>query len=88
MGLDFASEKFTAKDGKEVTVKVWDTAGQERFRTLTHAFYRNADGIVIAYDVTDRKTFNSIKTWVESIEQYGKKSAARIMVGNKIDLER
>ena len=68
LGLDFASENYTAKDGKEVTVKVWDTAGQERFRTLTHAFYRNADGIVIAYDVTDQKTFNNIKTWVESIE--------------------
>ena len=69
-------------------MKVWDTAGQERFRTLTHSFYKNADGIIISYDVTDKKTFESIKTWVDSIDTHGKKQAARILVGNKIDLER
>ena len=52
------------------------------------AFYKNADGIIISYDVTDRKTFESIKTWVDSIDTHGKKTAARILVGNKIDLER
>ena len=73
MGLDFATKKYTAKDGKEISAKIWDTAGQERFRTLTHSFYKNADGIIISYDVTDRKTFENIKTWIESIEQHGKK---------------
>lgn len=73
LGLDFATKKYTAKDGKEISAKIWDTAGQERFRTLTHSFYKNADGIIISYDVTDRKTFENIKTWIESIEQHGKK---------------
>ena len=73
LGLDFATKKYTAKDGKEISAKIWDTAGQERFRTLTHSFYKNADGIIISYDVTDRKTFENIKTWIESIEQQGKK---------------
>ena len=68
MGLDFATKKYQAKDGKEISAKIWDTAGQERFRTLTHSFYKNADGIIISYDVTDRKTFENIKTWIESID--------------------
>ena len=79
---------YKTKDGSEINVKVWDTAGQERFKTLTHAFYKNADGIIISYDVTTRSTFDSIKSWVDSIETHGKKNAARILVGNKIDLER
>ena len=80
---------YTTKvDKKEISVKVWDTAGKERFRTLTTAFYKNADGIIISYDVTTRSSFDSIKSWVESIENHGKANAARIMVGNKMDLER
>lgn len=38
----------------------WDTAGQERFRTITTAYYRGAMGILLVYDVTDPKSFESL----------------------------
>ena len=67
LGLDFAQKKYTAKDGKEVPVKIWDTAGQERFKKLTYSFYKKADGVIVAFDMTEERTFDSIAGWMDSI---------------------
>ena len=45
-----------------------DTAGQERFRTLTTAYYRGAQGIVLVYDITNQDTFNHLSYWLKNIE--------------------
>ena len=87
LGLDFATKKHQLKDGTDVNMKIWDTAGQERFKNITTSFYKKADGIIIVYDVTDRKTFQGVETWIESIKQNASEKSARILVGNKIDLE-
>ena len=58
LGIEFAMKKYKMKaDGSEITVKVWDTAGQERFRTITTSFYRRANGVIIAFDLTDKRSF-------------------------------
>ena len=46
-------------EGKEIELALWDTAGQERFRTITTAYYRGAMGILLVYDVTDQRSFDS-----------------------------
>ena len=87
LGLDYANKKYITKvDGVEIPVKIWDTAGQERFRTLTYSFYKKADGVIVAFDVTDKKTFQSIRGWIEAINNNAKPGVARVLVGCKIDL--
>jgi Ras-related protein Rab-1A len=48
----------------------WDTAGQDRFKTITSSYYRGADGIIIVYDITDKTSFDNVKTWLAEIEKY------------------
>jgi|LakMenE18May11ns_1017448.scaffolds.fasta_scaffold9827383_2 Ras-related protein Rab-1A len=63
IGVDYINKKFKPKADpeKEIQVKVWDTAGQDRFRNLTYQMYRQADGIIIVFDKTNRETFNGVR---------------------------
>ena len=59
----------------------------ERFRTLTYTYYKRADAIILAFDTTDRSTFDNVKTWITSINQHAKLGVPTILIGTKIDLE-
>ncbi len=49
---------------------IWDTAGQERYRTITQSYYRNAHGVILAFDLTRERTFTNISRWMDDIKQY------------------
>ena len=46
--------------GRKIKLQIWDTAGQDRFRNIVSIFYRNTNGILIVYDVTDMTSFQNI----------------------------
>ena len=46
-----------------------------------------AQGIIIVYDVTDRETFDNVRTWITEIEKYSQAGVCKILVGNKCDME-
>ena len=84
IGIDYKL-KTVDVDGHEMRLQVWDTAGQERFRTITRSYFRGAQGIFLTYSVTDRLTFESIRSWVKQIGEHGDQSVTKILVGNKCD---
>ena len=87
LGLDFVSKTYQPPNSdQEMQVKIWDTAGQERFRTLTLSFYKQAQGVVLCFDVTNQKSFDNVRMWFEQIESHADAGIAKILVGNKIDL--
>ncbi|GIM15586.1 hypothetical protein Vretimale_18322 [Volvox reticuliferus] len=85
IGIDFKIKKVDV-DGKIVKLQIWDTAGQERFRTITSAYYRGAQGIILVYDITDEASFNNVRNWMRNIEQHASDNVNKILVGNKLDL--
>ena len=81
------------KDGKTekktFNISFFDTAGQEKFRAVTLSYYKETDGILLLYDITDRKSFDNVSIWVNSIKEAieGNESKyAIILIGNKLDL--
>uniref|UniRef100_A0A1I8F521 Ras-related protein Rab-18 n=1 Tax=Macrostomum lignano TaxID=282301 RepID=A0A1I8F521_9PLAT len=61
--------------------------GQERFRTLTPGYYRNAQGVILVYDVTKKDTFSRLENWLSELTNICKIAAicVKMLVGNKID---
>lgn len=66
----------------------WDTGGQERYATMTQSYYRQSDCIVCVYDVSDSQSFEDVPRWWKELDRYSKGMVPRVLVGNKIDLER
>jgi Ras-related protein Rab-1A len=84
IGVDFRF-RTVKLDKRVVKLQIWDTAGQERFRTITSAYYRGADGIILVYDVTSEESFNHINDWFVEVNRYASENTCKLLVGNKID---
>lgn len=61
------------------------TAGQERFRSVTHAYYRDAQALLLLYDVTNQSSFDNIRAWLSEIRQYAEEDVVIMLLGNKVD---
>merc|ERR1712241_203647 len=82
VGVDFRFRTVTV-DNELVKLQIWDTAGQERFRTITSAYYRGADGIILVYDITDLDSFVHVNDWLVEVNRYVNESTCKILIGNK-----
>ena len=71
---------------KIAKVQVWDTAGQERYRSITNAYYRGAEAIMIVFDMTNKESFSNIQVWMNEIIKYTGKDVVIVIGGNKVDL--
>lgn len=85
IGVDF-KVKMIEFANKKLNLTIWDTAGQEKFRSLTSSYYRGTQGIILVYDVTNRKSFEHLELWLGEIEMYTtNEDVVKLLVGNKID---
>jgi len=84
IGVDFRFRTVKVEK-KTVKLQIWDTAGQERFRTITSAYYRGADGIIMVYDVTNQESFEHVNDWLSEVNRYASEGTCKLLVGNKSD---
>mmetsp|Transcript_25669 Transcript_25669/g.77373 ORF Transcript_25669/g.77373 Transcript_25669/m.77373 type:complete len:208 (+) Transcript_25669:204-827(+) len=80
-------DKRTDVGGRRCTLSVWDTAGQERFHALGPIYYRDADGAILVYDITDHESFQKVRKWVRELRQIVGPDISLTIAGNKVDLE-
>jgi Ras-related protein Rab-21 len=81
-------DKTASVNGDEVVLSIWDTAGQERFHALGPIYYRDADGALLVYDITDQSSFEKVRTWIKELRKIVGSNIHIIIAGNKCDLEK
>ncbi|CAG0890925.1 unnamed protein product, partial [Cyprideis torosa] len=99
VGIDFKEKRMLYKPkpvegykgfirSQRIHVQVWDTAGQERFRSLTTAFYRDAMGFLILFDITSEASFLSVQDWMSQLKIHAYTDEPDVILcGHKADLE-
>ncbi len=86
VGIDFKVKNINLGD-KEYKLILYDTAGQERYKSLAPNLIKNACGIILVYDITNKSSFDSIPEIMEKVKEEKGNNFPMVLVGNKIDLE-
>lgn len=88
IGVDFMMKTLEVND-VNIKLQVWDTAGMERYRQITTSYYKGANAAIIAFDLTNRKSFESLKYWITLYYDYCNQLISKCIaiVGNKLDAE-
>lgn len=84
IGIDF---KITSRtiDGKQVRVQLYDTSGQERFYVVTRSYYRNADAVILVYDLNQPDSIKDLQRWYDRARQFCNEKIPICIIGNKSD---
>ena len=65
---------------------LYDTAGQEKFRSLIPMYTRDANIILLVYDISNRDTFNHLPDWIRDLTNVNMDEVIFAIVANKVDL--
>jgi len=86
IGVDFKIKTLEI-DNKIIKLQIWDTAGQERFKTIISSYYRGAHGIIIFFDLSDKKSFDDVESWMIERNKYCNRNICTLLVGTKSDIK-
>ncbi|XP_065072109.1 ras-related protein Rab-20-like isoform X2 [Rhopilema esculentum] len=77
---------FFLKQWKSSNIAIWDTAGEERFSGLSNFYCRGANAAIVAYDIRDRRTFDSIDARYTQLLETSAENCTIVLAGTKKDL--
>ena len=87
VGVEYKIKSLLIDNTTKMELKIWDTCGQEQFRSLTKSFFRESNGAILVFDLTNRTTFEHLNDWVKDLENNAPPDIQVFVAGNKADLE-
>ena len=85
IGIDY-KYRIINIENKQYKLMFYDTVGEERYKSIPKNHIKNVQGIILMYDITNKKSFDSIIDWISDVKEIKGENFPMILVGNKIDL--
>ncbi len=85
LGFDISIMNITDEE-TEFSLAIWDIAGQDTMSELRKSYIEGAQGTIVIYDATNRKSFENLSYWLDQMYKFAG-HIPFILVGNKIDLK-
>lgn len=85
IGVEYGARVLKVSE-KFIKLELWDTAGQEAFRAITRSFYRNANGVMLMYDLTRLESFENLEDWLREVRTNSAPDISILLIGNMLDL--
>ncbi|TYZ57572.1 hypothetical protein PybrP1_009187 [[Pythium] brassicae (nom. inval.)] len=84
IGIDYGVKPVQVH-GEEVRVNFWDLSGLPEFLEVRNEFYKDTQGGILMFDVTSRKSFEALESWLREAAKFGAGKFPCVLCGNKVD---
>ena len=86
LGVNLLKKEMKIEKYGDVAAQIWDLGGQESFKSLRKLYLEGANGALIVYDCTKKKTFQRLDDWMQDFKQ-ARGNEPILLIGNKSDLK-
>ncbi len=86
LGVNLLKKDMEIDKYGSVSAQIWDLGGQESFKSLRKLYLEGANGALLVYDMTNKKSYEKLDEWVQSFRE-ARDDAPIILIGNKSDLK-
>ncbi|KAJ1490938.1 P-loop containing nucleoside triphosphate hydrolase protein [Baffinella frigidus] len=86
-GCNFVMKELKVPNSNTtVELHIYDSSGQDVFRDLTCEYWKNANMVMLVYDVTNEQSFQNLGTWLDLVrKRCPEKMLPGVVVANKIE---
>ncbi|KOO28240.1 rjl family gtpase [Chrysochromulina tobinii] len=85
IGIDFGVKPVVVEGYGDVRVNFFDFAGGPEYFEIRNEFYKDAQGALLVFDLASKATLDALDKWLKEAEEFGMRTAALVLCGNKCD---
>tara|TARA_Y100001970_G_scaffold293641_1_gene441890 strand:+ start:3142 stop:3759 length:618 start_codon:yes stop_codon:yes gene_type:complete len=87
IGVEFSTCYSHIYNNLLIKCQLWDTSGRKAFLPVIDSYYKGVAGIILVYDVSNRKSFNKVEFWLNEINKNKRQDedVNILLLGNKTD---